>query len=102
MKRTVTVEIAGAKYRLVADADEERLQQLADVVNERVEQLGANASRMATPAQLLALTALGLADDLLTTQERLRQIDELTRTTVTQAIERIDKRIAEHREQGED
>ena len=92
MKNTVTLEIAGTRFRLVADADGQHLQELADAVNARVAELHAG-SRTASPAQLLAMTALGLADDLRNTEERLRQIEELTRNTVQQAIARIDAHL---------
>ena len=93
MKRTVTLEIAGSKYRLVADADEDRLQKLAAMVNERVHELGSGSTRVASPAQLLALTALGLADDLLATQGKLARVRELTHETISKAITRIDRQI---------
>ena len=94
MKRTITVEIAGTKFRLVADADDAHLQELAGMVNERVDKLNASGARGASAAHLLALAALGLADDLRSSQMRLTQIDELTRTAIAGAITRIDQRIA--------
>jgi cell division protein ZapA (FtsZ GTPase activity inhibitor) len=92
-KRTVTLEIAGAKYRMTSDADEAHLAQLAELINERIDALGEKAQRSATPAQLLAVVALGLADDLLTAEKRRRQVEETTRTAVQRAIERIDERL---------
>jgi cell division protein ZapA (FtsZ GTPase activity inhibitor) len=94
MKRTINLEIAGTKFRLVVDTDEAHLRKLAATVNERVEQLGERAARTATPAQLLALVALGLADDLATSEQRLQQVEETTRRAVTHAIERIDRQLA--------
>ncbi len=94
MKHSVTLEIAGTRFRLVADADDSHLQRLAALVNERVEELKGKTSRVAPPAQLLALVALGLADDLLCAQDRESRVRELTRTAVAGAIERIDRRIA--------
>lgn len=94
MKRTITLEIAGTKFRLVVDSDEAHLRQLAATVNERIEQLGDRASRTATPAQLLALAALGLADDLSSTEQRLLQVEDVTRRAIGSAIERIDRQLA--------
>jgi cell division protein ZapA (FtsZ GTPase activity inhibitor) len=93
MKHTFTLEVAGTKFRLVADADEGHLLKLASIVNERVDELREKTTRVATPAQLLALVSLGLADDLLTARNRETQISDLTRATVAKAIERIDRRI---------
>lgn len=92
-KRTVTLEIAGAKYRMTSDAEEAHLVRLAELINERIEALGPKALRTATPAQLLAVAALGLADDLLTAERRLRALEETTRSAVLEAIARIDERL---------
>ncbi|HJL18045.1 MAG TPA: cell division protein ZapA [Sandaracinaceae bacterium LLY-WYZ-13_1] len=92
-KRTVTLEIAGAKYRMTSDAEEEHLQSLAEMINERIESLGPKAQRTATPAQLLAVVALGLADDLLTAERRRRDVERVTRGAVQKALARIDERL---------
>jgi cell division protein ZapA (FtsZ GTPase activity inhibitor) len=100
VKHTVTLEIAGTQFRLVADADEQHLKELAAIVNERVSKLGA-AAKTASPAQLLALVALGLADDLVTAERKLHEVDRLTRTTIASVIARIDHRLAETPESSE-
>ncbi len=64
------------------------------MVNERVGKLGA-ASKSASAAQLLALVALGLADDLKTCEKKLRDVDQLARTTISSVIARIDNRLGE-------
>jgi len=93
VKKSVTLDIAGASYRMNADADEGHLQQLADLVNERVAALGERAARQASPAHLLAMVALGLADDLLTADRRRAEIEATTRKALATAIERIDRRL---------
>lgn len=92
-KRTVTLEIAGAKYRMTSDAEEEHLLQLAEMINERIEALGPKARRTATPAQLLAVVALGLADDLITADRRRRDTEQVARSAVEKAIARIDEQL---------
>jgi len=94
VKRTVTIEIAGATYRLTTDADEAHLQRLADAVNQRVDALGPKAARSASAAQLLAVVALGLAEDLEEAERRRASLLDGTRRTVKAAIERIDQRLA--------
>jgi cell division protein ZapA (FtsZ GTPase activity inhibitor) len=94
VKHTVTLEIAGTKFRLVADTDEQHLEALAAVVNERVAKLDP-AGKVASSAQLLALVALGLADDLLIAERKLKDVDRLTRTTIANVISRIDSRLAD-------
>lgn len=97
-KRTVTLDIAGAKYRMTSDADEAHLRQLAEMVDERIQALGSKALRAASPAQLLAVVALGLADDLLVADKRRDQLERLTREAIDRAIERIDSRLEEDAE----
>jgi cell division protein ZapA len=101
VKRTVQIEIAGARYRMSSDADESYLQRLADVVNERVQALGSKAARAATPAQLLAIVALGLADDLLASERRRETLEAKTRKVVDTAIRRIDQRLQADAELGQ-
>ncbi len=93
MKRTVHIDIAGARYRMSSDADENYLQRLADIVNERVQALGPKAARSATPAQLLAVVALGLAEDLEASERRHSALEAKTRQVVGAAIRRIDQRL---------
>ena len=93
MKRTVHIEIAGARYRMSSDADENYLQRLADIVNERVQALGPKAARSASPAQLLAVVALGLAEDLEASERRHSVLEAKTRQVVGAAIRRIDQRL---------
>jgi cell division protein ZapA len=98
VKRTVQIEIAGARYRMSSDADETYLQRLADIVNERVQALGAKAARTATPAQLLAVVALSLAEDLEASERRRENLEATTRQVVDTAIRRIDRRLQEDAE----
>lgn len=91
MKRTVTLDIAGSRYRMASDADEGHLERLAELINERVEALGPKAARSATPAQLLAVVALGLADELVQSEDRRRGLEANTRDALEKAIGRIDR-----------
>ena len=93
MKRNVQIEIAGARYRMSSDADEAYLQRLADIVNERVAALGPKAARAATPAQLLAVVALSLAEDLDASEQRRESLEARTRQVVDTGIRRIDQRL---------
>ena len=94
MKRTITLEIAGTKFRLVSDADQDHLQRLAGMISERVEKMGGTGSRSASSGQLLALVALELADELEGATARLEQMEQMTRTAIAHAIARIDGRLA--------
>ena len=76
-----------------SDADEAHLQRLAAIVNERVQGLGPKAARAATPAQLLAVVALSLAEDLEASERRRGKFEAQTRQVVDNAIRRIDQRL---------
>lgn len=92
VKHTLTIEIAGTKVKLVADADAQHLSQLAAIVNERVKKLE-QGGKSAPAAQVLALVALGLADDLVTSKKQLNEMEQLTRRTIAGMISKIDKRL---------
>lgn len=94
-KRTVHIDLAGARYRITSDADEAHLQHLARFIDERIAALGPKATRSATREQLLAIVALGLADDLVASDRRARALEEITRTSVQATLERIERRLAE-------
>lgn len=93
MKRTITLEIAGGRYRMASDADEAHLQRLSELINDRVAALGPKVARTASPAQLLAVIALGLADELVQAEERRKHVERTARDAVGRAIERLDTAI---------
>ncbi len=95
VKRTVTLELAGGKFRLTSDAEDDHLQRLVQMVEDRVAALGPKSSRSSSQAHLLAVVALGLADELLAAERRARALEDSTRKAVTTALERIDRRLAD-------
>jgi cell division protein ZapA (FtsZ GTPase activity inhibitor) len=96
VKRTIALEIAGTKFRLVSDAEQDHLQELATMINERVEKLSRGGARSsASSGQLLALVALELADELRGSQAKLQEVERLTRSAIGNAIARIDRRLSE-------
>lgn len=94
MKQPVTIEIAGARYRMSSDADPEHLKRLAAVINDRIAELGTKARSTASAAQLLAVVALGLAEDLEVSETRRLTLEAQTRRVLTDTIARIDLRLA--------
>ena len=89
MKETVTIEIAGATYRLVSE-DGEHLEHLASLVNNRIDALG---SKGRSTSQKLALVALSLIDDLESTRAICEQLRSDARSVALDAMERIDRRL---------
>ena len=98
VKRTLTLDIAGARYKLSTDADEAHLLSLATMVNERIDALGSKAARSASPAQLLAVVALGLAEEVKEAEAQRDALENLTLTTISRALDRIDRRLSEDAE----
>lgn len=90
-KRPVTVEIGGVRYRFTTDASEEHLRRLAGHVDARIEKLGA---RGAPPAHLLAVVALGLAEDLEVAERRREALEEQVDGVLREAVGTIDRALA--------
>ncbi len=69
-KRVVAVQISGQEYRIRSDADEESLQQVANLVNAAMSQI---ASRTGTVDSLdvAILTCLNLGRELVALRERI-------------------------------
>jgi cell division protein ZapA len=70
MKRSVTVEIAGQRFTLKTDADDEYVHALAAFVTQRLKDAKAGSRAFSTHA-LATLTALQIADDLFQAQKDL-------------------------------
>jgi cell division protein ZapA (FtsZ GTPase activity inhibitor) len=85
-----------------SDTDEAHLRGLAEVVNERIAALGDKARQKASPAQLLAVVALGLAEDLNEAGQRREQLEGRVREIVERAISRIDRRLEEDARAADD
>jgi cell division protein ZapA (FtsZ GTPase activity inhibitor) len=107
----VVLEIGGQRIRLPASNDRQQLERLAHEVNDRFAAMQ-RQTRASVPAAVLALVALQLADELdearraLTTardqstqaltaaETRAREIEQMARRAVTEAIAEIDRALA--------
>lgn len=89
-KNTVSVEIGGTPYRMVTDTDADHLRRLSDHVNQRIEALGAKATRALGPAQLLAIVSLTMAEELEGLERQVAAQQEATQQAVQTALGRID------------
>lgn len=106
----VVVEVAGQRLRLSGAMDEGHVERLAALVNARYEELQRGARGVA-PAQVLAMLALNLADDVLTeraraeaavteqrraatsAEERAREVELAARRAIADAIAMIDRAL---------
>jgi cell division protein ZapA (FtsZ GTPase activity inhibitor) len=110
-RAAVALEIGGQKIRLRAHADGDHLVRLAQLVNERFSAIQ-GTTRNATPATVLALVALDLADELgevrrradeardearraiAAAESREREVELAARRAIAEAIEEIDRALA--------
>jgi cell division protein ZapA (FtsZ GTPase activity inhibitor) len=83
----VVIDVAGQRLRLSGQSDSEHVTALAALVNERFEALQ-RAGRGAAPAQVLAMLALNLADEVLSERARSQAAQEGQRKAVALAEER--------------
>jgi cell division protein ZapA (FtsZ GTPase activity inhibitor) len=83
-RAAIALEIGGQRIRLRAHADESHLVELAQLVNERFATIH-GSTRNATPATVLALVALDLADELNEAKRRADEAKEQARRAIAQA-----------------
>ena len=69
VKRSVTLEVAGQKFRLKTDAEEAYVRSLAEYVNGKIEEAKQGARAVATQSIAL-LVALNIADELFQAKDR--------------------------------
>ncbi len=112
IRQPIALEIAGQRLRLNANAEPGHLERLALLVNERCDEMKRN-TRSNVPATLLALVCLDLADELTAARRELdefkgrtttaleaaetraRDVESLARRAVTDAIQEIDRLLAQ-------
>lgn len=113
----VVLQIAGQRLRLSANADEKHLAHLAQIVNDRCATI-VPPGRSAPPATLLALVALDFADELQNAHRKLaetkeeaqraiaaaearaREIEQMAKRAVIEAIAEIDRALELDEELG--
>ena len=87
----MTVELGGVRFRFTTDASEDHLQRLASSIDERIRKLGV---RGGSSAQVLAVVALGLAEDLEVAERRREELEERIDETLKEAVASIDHALA--------
>jgi cell division protein ZapA (FtsZ GTPase activity inhibitor) len=113
----VVIEIGGQRLRLNAGSDRTRIVELAQAVQERFQSVQ-RETRNNVPSTVLALVALHLADELheakqalaslreestravAAAETRAREIEQLARRAVVDAIAEIDRTLALDEELG--
>lgn len=67
---SLQVEIFGATYRVRGEQDGGRLQELAEIVDRKMRDIGGQLPSLADTGKIAVLAALNLADDLLHCQQQ--------------------------------
>jgi cell division protein ZapA len=93
MDRAVELHVAGQKCRVVTTADESELQQLAEMVEERLASVLPEGRPVTTQAMLLV--AIALAAELRESSERSDKIESHARESLGGLLERVDTAIAD-------
>lgn len=91
-QKIVEIPIGGVKVKVKTDATPASLKQIRDLVDSKCEEFAGKLERGMSPAQLLSLVALSLAEELLDERERSR----LFKRQVMERSERLLTRIEAH------
>ncbi|HEY3356355.1 MAG TPA: cell division protein ZapA [Polyangia bacterium] len=90
MKRSVGVEIAGQRYAIRSDADEEYVNALARYVDEKIAD-ARRSTRTVSTHQVVILAALTIADELFREQGSHAEMKQKIRERVHRALERLEQ-----------
>lgn len=91
----VEVTVGKQTYRLVASADRDTLHRLAELVDEKLEQLDSRHP------QALLLAALALANDVLELRRQNSRLSAQTRRMLESLLTRVDSALDHKDENGE-
>lgn len=86
---SLQVEIFGATYRVRGEQDGERLQELAEIVDRKMRDIGGQLPSLADSGKIAVLAALNLADDLLHCQQQQEGERTEIKETVTALTEEL-------------
>jgi cell division protein ZapA (FtsZ GTPase activity inhibitor) len=86
-RRTVELQIAGQKYRVVSTASEEELHHLAGIVSAKLGEVSARGQ----PSQALLLAAIALAHAAEAERGRRAALEQKTRDLLGRVLGRIDE-----------
>ena len=86
--RRISVSIAGRRYILTTDQPEDRVQELASLVDEKVHEVTQNAT--VAGINELMLAALSLAEDLKREKERYQGLKSKIRRQSEHLLSRLD------------
>ena len=86
-RRTIELRIAGQSYRVMSSAPADELQQLAQVVESKLAQIG---SKGRAQPQAILLAAMALAHEAASERDRRESLERRTRDLLRRMLVRID------------
>jgi cell division protein ZapA len=90
-RRTIELNIAGQKYRVVSSAGEAEVQRLAGIVTAKLNEVA--ASTRAQPPQAIVLAALALAHEAEAERVRRELVEARARDLLLRMLSRIDEAL---------
>jgi len=92
MKNLVRVEILGREYTVKSDEEEERVQKIADYVNQKMKEV-LQAVKSVSTLNVAILAAMEIANDYFTSEEAQRMIAQVIDSKSSRLIAMIDSQI---------
>lgn len=86
------VEIYGQEYNLESDGDDDRLQELARLVDSRM-RAAAEATRTVDSVRVAVLAALNMADDVLALRRRVEELEGQLKKRVERCAHLVEKAL---------
>ena len=90
LKRSIAVTIAGQRYLLRSDEDDQYVRQLASLVDQRFRAVQSSTKQVSTHA-IAMLTALQMADDLLKERGKRAELRARVRESSRQMLKLISR-----------
>ena len=89
-KKSITITIRGKKYSFRSEADSQRIQQVVELVNQRLDELDCSSSLKhnvgVADIRLVMLALLNIADECLTHQHDLAEIKKRSENLLAEII----------------
>jgi hypothetical protein len=93
-EKIVEIPVGSVKVKVKTDATPASLKQIRDLLETRFESFAGKIERQVNPAQVLALVALSLAEEVLDGRERVKTLKRTVTEKTDRALERVEFLLA--------
>ena len=94
-KRSMNLELFGQRLTVLSDTDEERVKDIVDFVNRKLEEVRDSSKRVQTD-QIALLAALNIAEELFRERQKSAALRRRVRERSVRLLNAIDQIAAEH------